>query len=154
MPTHRPSPIAAPATASDSDWADYLRASGLRATRAAISVLKALDAAPLPMSHDEIEALVAPIDRVTLYRVLDRLVATGLATRIDSSDRAGRYVAVQARANSYFECTACHKVIPLSDDAALPELLNHVRRQLEQQGLASTQTMFRVRGTCGACRAR
>ena len=136
----------------DCDWAEYLRSNGLRATRAAIDVLKALDGAELPLSHGELEALTGPIDRVTLYRVLDRLVAIGLANRIESSDRAGRYVAVQAHANSYFECTICHRVMPLPEDAALPELLSHLRRQLEKQGRESTQTVFRVQGTCSDCR--
>ena len=150
-PTIRPSADASPAT--DAEWAEYLRANGLRGTRAAIAVLKALEAAALPLSHDELETLTAPIDRVTLYRVLDRLVATGLAQRIESSERAGRYVAVQARADSYFECTTCHRVMALPADPALPQLLSHLRRQLEKQGLESTQTVFRVQGTCADCSA-
>ena len=137
--------------ASNADWAEYLRANGLRGTRAAIAVLKALEAAVLPLSHDELETRTQPIDRVTLYRVLDRLVATGLAQRIESSARAGRYVAVQARADSYFECTTCHRVMALPEDPALPQLLSHLRRQLEKQGLESTQTVFRVQGTCADC---
>ena len=153
MARRPPSPAASDCVGpSDLDWAGYLRANGLRATRAAIGVLKMLDEATLPLSHDELEALLTPIDRVTLYRVLDRLVTTGLANRIESSDRAGRYVAAQARANSYFECTRCHRVMPLPEDAALPALLSHLRRQLEKQGLESTQTVFRVQGTCGDCR--
>jgi len=153
MPRNRPIPVAAdPAAASDRDWADYLRASGLRATRAAIAVLKALDAADLPQSHEELEAQTAPIDRVTLYRVLDRLVATGLVQHIASSDRVGRYVAVQSQASSYFECTTCHRVMPLPEDPALPQLLGHLRRQLEKQGLESTLTVFRVQGTCADCK--
>lgn len=140
-------------SASDRDWAGYLRASGLRATRAAIAVLKALDAAGLPQSHEDIEAQTAPIDRVTLYRVLERLVATGLVQRVASSDRVGRYVAVQSQANSYFECTRCRKLLPLPDDPALSTLLAHMRRQLEKQGLESTQTVFRVQGSCADCKA-
>ena len=139
---------------TNEDWAQYLRATGLRGTRASIAVLKALEAATLPLSHDELEALVAPINRVTLYRVLDRLVATGLAQRIESSERAGRYVAVQARADSYFECSTCYCVTSLPADPVLRELLSHMRRQLEKQGLESTQTVFRVQGICSACKAR
>ena len=157
LPTPMPRPPIRPAAttdpASDADWAEYLRANGLRGTRAAIAVLKALEAAALPLSHDELETRTAPIDRVTLYRVLDRLVATGLAQRIESSERAGRYVAVQARADSYFECTTCHRVMALPADPALPQLLSHLRRQLEKQGLESTQTVFRVQGTCADCGA-
>ena len=151
MPRH---PIRANSDApSDADWGEYLRAAGLRGTSASIAVLKALEAAALPLSHDELESLVAPIDRVTLYRVLDRLVAAGLAQRIESAERAGRYVAVQSRADSYFECNVCHRVTALPPDPALPALLDHMRRQLEKQGLESTQTVFRVQGTCSACRA-
>ena len=147
-------PIRAAATSpSDEDWAEYLRATGLRGTRASIAVLKALEAAKLPLSHDELESLVAPIDRVTLYRVLERLVASGLAQRIESAERAGRYVAVQARADSYFECNVCHRVTALPPDPALAELLSHMRRQLEKQGLESTQTVFRVQGTCSSCKS-
>lgn len=140
-------------TTSDDDWGEYLRAAGLRGTRASIAVLKALDATTLPLSHDELQALVAPIDRVTLYRVLDRLIVAGLAQRIESAERTGRYVAVQARADSYFECNICHRVMALPPDPALAELLTHMRRQLEKQGLESTQTVFRVQGTCATCKA-
>ncbi|MBY0437749.1 MAG: transcriptional repressor [Burkholderiales bacterium] len=150
----KPLAPADPAAASDHDWADYLRANGLRATRAAIAVLKALDGADLPRSHEELEAQTAPIDRVTLYRVLDRLVATGLVQRIASSDRVGRYVAVQSQASSYFECTTCNRVMPLPEDPELPQLLGHLRRQLEKQGLESALTVFRVQGTCAACKLR
>ncbi len=142
-----------PSQPNDRDWAEYLRSSGLRATHAAIAVLKALDNAELPLSHDELQAMTAPIDRVTLYRVLERLVASGLVQRIASLDRVGRYVAIQARADSYFECTACNRVLPLPDDPALPALLSHLRRQLEKQGLESTMTVFRVQGTCADCKS-
>ena len=153
MPQRSVRPLPKPADAGDREWDDYLRANGLRATRAAVAVLKALNGTELPLSHEELEGLTAPIDRVTLYRVLDRLVAAGLVQRIASSGRVGRFVAVQAQANSYFECTSCHRVTPLPEDEALPGLLNHLRHLLEKQGLESTQTVFRVQGTCSACKA-
>ena len=59
--------------------ADFLRTAGLRVTPGRVRVLDALQAASQPLSHADIEAQLPDADRVTLYRVLDSLVACGLA---------------------------------------------------------------------------
>ena len=72
------------------ELADRIRSAGARATPARIRVLALLTSAPVPLSHHDIEAALgdASLDRVTLYRVLDWLVASGLAVK--RADERGR----------------------------------------------------------------
>jgi len=68
--------------ASSSDA--LIRAAGVKVTRGRVRVLDALRGARQPLCHGEIEALLggdgaSALDRVTLYRILDSLVACGLA---------------------------------------------------------------------------
>ena len=65
--------------------AEHIRRLGARATPARIRVLQLLRAAPTALTHGEIELALGAsvIDRVTLYRVLDWLVASGLVENRD-----------------------------------------------------------------------
>lgn len=92
-----------------------------RATPARLRVLDALLAAPHALSHAELEASLGDDaerpDRVTLYRVLDWLVANGLAHKIAGEDRVWRFNAAtrQDHGHAHFHCTACGQVYCLSD---------------------------------------
>lgn len=89
-----------------------------RLTPARLQVLEILLAAPHALSHAEIEArLAAPLDRVTLYRVLDWLVAKGLGHKIPGEDRSWRFNAIahEAHGHAHFHCTRCGQVFCLSD---------------------------------------
>lgn len=58
-----------------------IRRTGARATPARVRVLRLLRSAPTALTHHEIEQALGDLalDRVTLYRVLDWLVASGCA---------------------------------------------------------------------------
>lgn len=91
-----------------------------RATPARVRVLEVLLDAPHALSHAEVEARLPPDacpDRVTLYRVLDWLVAKGLAHRISGEDRAWRYNAVDRdnHGHAHFHCAGCGQVFCLSE---------------------------------------
>ena len=86
---------------------------GERATEARRRTLETLLKAERPLSHAEIEAQLATrgaLDRVTLYRVLDWLVARGLVHKIEGHDRVWRFSATVADAlgHAHFCCTVCN----------------------------------------------
>jgi Fur family transcriptional regulator, ferric uptake regulator len=88
-----------------------------RATPARMRVLADLLEAPRALTHGELEQQQShPLDRVTLYRVLDWLVQEGLAHKIAGEDRVWRFNANAAEApthshrHAHFRCTHCGKV--------------------------------------------
>ncbi len=125
-----------------------LRATGERVTPARLRVYAVLLDSARALSHHELESALgpdAPLDRVTLYRVLDWLVEQGLAHRVAGSDRVWRYsVARDANASrAHFQCNRCGTVIPLGK---LP-----MRRILLPRGFRSEGVELKVKGRCAAC---
>jgi Fur family ferric uptake transcriptional regulator len=125
-----------------------LRATGERVTPARLRVYAVLLDAARSLSHHELEAALgsdAPLDRVTLYRVLDWLVDQGLAHRVAGIDRVWRYsVARDDRAgHAHFQCNRCGKVVRLAE---LP-----ARRVPLPRGFRSEAVELRVLGRCAEC---
>jgi Fur family ferric uptake transcriptional regulator len=125
---------------------ERLRLRGERGTPAREAVLDILLAAPAALTHQEIEhaargrGLMA--DRVTLYRVLDWLVAKGLAHKIAGEDRVWRFNAVdqEGHGHAHFHCTGCGQVYCLDDlrpsfALALPPGYRFEHAELTIQGL-------------------
>ncbi len=114
-----PIPVAAP------DLADRIRATGARATPARIRVLALLTSAPVPLSHHDIETALgdASLDRVTLYRVLDWLVASGLAVKRADERRVWRFTLAgggQHHSHIHFRCDGCGRVYCLDAPTPVP----------------------------------
>jgi len=135
-----------------------LRAKGLRVTRAGTTVLELLQSVSQPLTHEEIGAAFAAAtgetpDRVTLYRVLDRLVESGLCQRRVGADRVNRFaLAVEASAaGNVFECDRCHTQLALPADPALPKMMDRLGKALRQQGIDPSHTALTLHGICGAC---
>ena len=86
--------------AGPSAVAEHIRRRGARATPARVRVLRLLREAPAPLSHAEIEVRLGDmaIDRVTLYRVLDWLVDSGLAHKSADAGRVFRFSAMDLTA--------------------------------------------------------
>lgn len=144
-----------------------LAQAGLRRTRALRLVLHVLakDTAWSP-THAEIEAVLAQAgaapNRVTLYRLLDRLVAVGVLQRhADGVGRMWRYqwAAEQSLRTSdpsdvvpRFECHACHRQFRLTDASrptqAVAEQLLHTLAQLGHHG---ERVDLSIHGTCAVC---
>lgn len=104
-----------------------IRAAGARATPARVRVLALLQTSPAPLSHTQIEELLsqsgqAALDRVTLYRVLDSLVESGLAHKAADARGVFRFSAAQPdqqhHSHTHFRCTHCGAVFCL--DMPLP----------------------------------
>jgi len=127
-----------------------LEARGVTATAARVQVLGMLLAAPTALTHAALMRTAAeagrPLDKVTLYRVLDWLVAQGLAHDVTDSDRARRFRAIQTQAghaeHAHFECDACGRLFCLPDAAATPST---------PPGFESRRIDVTVHGRCADC---
>ena len=133
---------------ADDAVVEQIRRIGARATPARINVLQLLRAAPAPLTHTEIEQTLgaAAYDRVTLYRVLDWLVASGLAHRNTDSHRVFRFSAAAAGEHTthvHFRCEHCGGVFCL--DAAPPAA------PTLPAGFTLSRMDFDLRGRCASC---
>ena len=130
--------------------AHRIRALGARATPARVAVLRLLEGAERALSHSDIETalLESGFDRVTLYRVLDWLVESGLAHRTIDTQRVFRFSPVSVQApehthHAHFKCDDCGKVYCLENvqvsNPALP------------QGFSGRSVEFSITGQCAKC---
>ena len=140
--------------------ADTLREHGLRATPAALAVLATLRVSTAPLTHEAIAACMLQAmpmvraDRVTLYRVLERMTRCGLLHRFQGQDRAWRFsLGATGGVAGMFECTRCHSVAPLPGQASLPGVLAQVQDTLRAQGLEGVAAELTVHGLCQHCKA-
>lgn len=131
----------------ESGAAEQLRAAGIKVTPARVRVLEVLAAAARPASHAELDACLG-LDRVTLYRVLDSLVACGLAVRSLDDRGVFRFSAVEARRrhaeHAHFRCNDCGAVFCLDAPPPPPPKL--------PRGFRADVVEVDVRGTCVSCR--
>lgn len=156
-----PSPSKSPAV----DPIDaLLSAHGLRRTQAARLVLGWLLAHPeTSYTHAQLQAALGSdsnpaLDRVTLYRLIDRLTQVGLLLcRVDAS-RVRRYQAMPSSVHAipHFECQSCHRDSPLAGalQANANDLERAAQTALEALKVLGYQGMsldFAVRGVCVDC---
>lgn len=128
-----------------------VRAAATRATRPRIEVLAVLLAARCALTHHEIEMRVRRalgMDRVTIYRVLEWLVARGLAHRISGDDRIWRFNAADEgharRQHAHFKCNDCGEVICLETAMA-------ARTVPLPAGYRPQEVELTVKGLCAGC---
>jgi len=127
---------------------ELIRRAGARATPARVRVLQLLRAAPTALAHNEVElSLGEPVlDRVTLYRVLDWLVASGLAHKSTDNNRVYRFSAATAGEHTthiHFRCERCGGVFCLD---ASPPLIPTL-----PDGFTLSRVDFDLRGCCATC---
>lgn len=137
---------------------------GLRRTAAARRVLGWLLAHPdTSYTHAQLQAALqgdyaAPLDKVTLYRLIDRLTQVGLLLCRVDINRVRRYQAMPAsvHATPHFECQSCHRDSPLA--GALQASANDLERAaqsalqaLQALGYQGISVDFAVRGVCADC---
>lgn len=150
-----------------------LSAHGLRRTAAARRVLGWLLAHPdVSYTHAQLQVALgdddtdltpakadsATLDRVTLYRLIDRLTQVGLLLCRVDSQRVRRYQAMPASVHAapHFECQSCHRDSPLAK--ALCASANDLEKAA-QTALATLRALgyqdmhmdFAVRGVCADC---
>ena len=127
---------------------EQIHRTGARATPARIRVLQLLRAAPTALTHTEIELALgkSAMDRVTLYRVLDWLVESGLAHKNADASRVFRFSAAAAGEHTthiHFRCEHCGRVFCL--DAAPPAA------PILPAGFSLSRMDFDLRGCCADC---
>lgn len=127
-----------------------IRAAGERLTAPRAAVLAVLLDSETALTHHEVEGALRggnPVDRVTVYRVLDWLVALGLAHRIPGEDRTWRFRANRDPAHgphAHFTCSRCGKTVCLEDVSA-------PSRVRLPAGFLPQKVELTVRGLCAAC---
>ena len=139
---------------------------GMRATKAVQALLALLPAQP---EQGWTEALVEAalhqqgigVNRVTIYRALDRLTKAGLLQRSIDLQRITRYFVSTAppcaeRALPYMECRACHQPLALRDGAAAVQsaLLTLRQALAHSTGLATSALDIAIVGECANCTQR
>ncbi len=141
-----------------------LSAHSLRRTAAARLVLGWLLAHPeTSYTHAQLQAALVSdsteaLDRVTLYRLIDRLTQVGLLLcRVDAS-RVRRYQAMPTSVHAipHFECQSCRRDSPLAGalQANANDLARAAQTALEALKALGYQGMsldFAVRGVCVDC---
>jgi Fur family transcriptional regulator, ferric uptake regulator len=130
--------------------AERIRALGARATPARLAVLRLLESAERALSHHDIETALSGtgFDRVTLYRVLDWMVESGLAHRLTDAQRVFRFSLAASNApahnsHAHFRCEACGKVF------CLDQVL--VQAPALPQGFSGKSVELCVTGQCARC---
>jgi Fur family ferric uptake transcriptional regulator len=133
-------------SAIETNIAEQLRAAGIKVTAARVRVLEALGETEQPVCHAELETRLG-IDRVTLYRVLDSLVACDLAARSLDDRGVFRFASAAAHrrhiGHAHFRCTGCGEVFCLDTPPPPPPKL--------PRGFKAAEVELDVRGTCGNC---
>ena len=125
-----------------------IRRIGARATPARVRVLRLLRAAPAALTHHQIEQALGDlaIDRVTLYRVLDWLVESGLAHRTTDAQRTFRYSLAaggEHAAHTHFRCEDCGRVFCLDAAPPVPPSL--------PEGFCLSRIELDLCGRCAEC---
>jgi Fur family ferric uptake transcriptional regulator len=130
-----------------------IRTTGERVTQPRVAVLALLMAAGHAATHQDVTAAIAshhPMDRVTVYRVLDWLVEVGIAHRIAGDDRVWRFMLNPGdpgnphQQHAHFTCTKCAQTFCLND---LPTRFNFKL----PDGFRPTEVDLKFRGTCLHC---
>lgn len=134
---------------------------GMRATRAVQALLSLL---PVQPEGGWTEALVEAalqqqgiqVNRVTVYRALDRLCAAGLLHRSVDAQRLTRYFVANTAApaaSAHMECTACQQQFALGESsAAVQHALQALRQALVQSmGVHNPLLDVSVQGECAQC---
>lgn len=133
-----------------------LRDKGERVTQPRLAVLGMLMASDHAVSHLDVAQAISlrkPVDRVTVYRVLEWLTQLGLAHRIACDDRVWRFMFnapptkvehKQAHEHAHFTCTQCGHM------SCLESVSTKLQFQLPK-GFKSREIDLMIRGVCATC---
>jgi Fur family transcriptional regulator, ferric uptake regulator len=125
----------------------------VRNTAAKTAVVEMMMTSTIALSHGEIfAALQATCDRVTVYRVLDRLIEEGIAHRIALTDGTVKYALCDtcgdghhhSHAHLHFNCLSCGSVNCLETE--VPTIVLPRKYKMHDLSLV-------VNGICAKCNA-
>lgn len=134
--------------------AELLSAAGQRPTPARCAVLAVLLDAERALTHLEVAERLAArlaVNRVTLYRILDWLVARQFAHKIAGEDRVWRFNAFpggegDAHRHAHFRCTRCGRVTCL-------ESMSTAFALALPAGYRAQAVELNISGVCDGCAA-
>ena len=136
------------------NYVSLLETNGLGHTPNRLRVLEIIGNSSQPLSAQEvIEELnrIRQVNRVTVYRILDHLVAKSLVERISAGDRSFRYgLAPNAnhKPHSHFYCVECGEMECLNADQ-----INLDTQPLQRSFLGLIERVeVRFDGICQDCR--
>jgi Fur family ferric uptake transcriptional regulator len=138
-----------------------LERAGLRRTLATRAVLGLFLSNPQgTLSHaqalNSLNARGLAINRVTLYRLLDRLAACGVLQRhADDGARTWRFSLADTVSDGVaprFECDACHRQFRLTEGSAPTQAVaSDLLRTLAGLGHQGVRVDVSIHGTCASC---
>lgn len=134
---------------------------GMRATRASRALEALFRAHPdTAFSEPEVEAALVqaqvPVNKVTVYRMLDRFAAVGLLQKQVDRARITRFsLAVPGEAAQplpRFECDGCHRNFRLAEESVrMQAAMQSVLQALASAGHEGSSVDIAVRGRCAGC---
>jgi Fur family ferric uptake transcriptional regulator len=135
------------------DYSELLKACDLGATRNRLGVLEIIGSRDFPLSAAEIYHTlkdISPINRVTVYRILDLLVERGLVQRLSGGGRSFVYGLAPSEyhpAHPHFYCKRCGHL-----ECLKPQSLKVDTRPMQHTfpGLIENVEV-RVDGVCQTC---
>ena len=143
---------------------ELLVAHGLRRTYASKLVLGWFLAHPdTSYTHSQLLSVLAQdqheeLDKVTLYRLVDRLTQVGLLLCRVDAHRVRRYQAMPTSVHAipHFECQSCHRDSPLQDalqanGVDLQRAAQSAMEALKALGYQGYSMDLAVRGVCADC---
>lgn len=146
---------------------EAIRAQGARVTATRVRVLATLMASSSALSHHELFDRIGSsvsVDRVTVYRVLEWLVQSGLAHRIAGEDRVWRFSVVSSgdhehdahsghgghghhqEPHGHFQCDTCRRMFCIEAPIGVEQNLERL-----PAGFQGRDVEMVVRGLCPAC---
>ncbi|WDP91102.1 MAG: transcriptional repressor [Desulfobacter sp.] len=105
------------------DYKDLMKQAGLSPTQNRLKVMEIIGNNSFPLSATEIHDTMdrqGPVNRVTVYRILDLLVEKGLVDRIATGGRAAYYGLAPNdihQSHAHFYCTQCGRMDCLSPES-------------------------------------
>jgi Fur family transcriptional regulator, ferric uptake regulator len=133
---------------TEQNAATLLSGKGLKKTPPRLSILTLLLSAELPLSHLDIASSLPEINTVTIYRVLAKLHACGIAHRIETTDHQWHFAVCPCghtiHCHPHFSCRRCGRIECLSD-IRLP-----VWNSKKTGYIIEDQEVY-LHGLCGRC---
>jgi Fe2+ or Zn2+ uptake regulation protein len=122
-----------------------------RTTKTRRLLLEAFQNAESPQSVPELQELLAKKKyfphKTTLYREIEKLLATGFLTKVQLSETRVSYE-LAGDHHHHFVCQSCFRVTKLS---FCQQVLETLSRSLERQGKRITHHNFEFFGVCEFC---
>lgn len=133
-------------------------------TRSQVALLRAMSSeVGMLMTHAQLLGVLDRrgdgMDRVTLYRTLEKLVCAGVLVSMIDDSRVTRYALAESNtkvektaSGARFECQRCHQQYLVStSQSAISEALNSAASLTKSAGHRPLEIEVSIRGICSKC---